>query len=349
MAYSILQADIDKDKGILTQLWQRNFGRVPEGRFQWIYKNNPAGYPTCFLVRHTETGSVVGSFSLFPRTIFIHGKSVQAVISGDLVVDQEHRATGLAIDMGKSGISMCDRNDSGVLLAVPNEKSHGVGLKAGCEILDDICEMTQVLRTYSYIRRNIHSPFIARILSSLLDLGFRVRATGFFRFRKKNYAVDVASGFNEKFDELWEKLSKKCSFIGERSSGFLEWRFNQSPYNEHKVFTLASRRNMLLLGYVIFCLDGEKVKIADIGFDGTQKSFTALLSSFSLHQRAQGVESISLSIAGHPKLINLLEHMGYSLRSRKRKVLIYAPAKFKTVLKSIKTGQWFLTSADNDI
>ena len=351
MAYSILQADIDidKDKEILTQLWRRNFGQVPEGRFKWIYENNPSGYPTCFLVKHSETGSVVGSFSLFPRTIFIHGKSVQALISGDLVVDQKHRVIGLAIKMIKSAISMCDRNASGVLLGVPNEKSYGVSLKAGSEILGDVCEMTQVLRTYSYIRRHIHFPFMARVLSSLLDLKFRFRAKGLFRARKNNYTIEVARGFNERFDELWEKLFEKYSFIGERTSRFLEWRFSQSPYNEYKVFILASGRNMPLLGYVIFCVDGEKVKIADIGFDGTDRSFTELLSSFSLHQRAQGVESISLSIAGHPKLINLLEHMGYSLRSRKRKVLIYAPAKLKTVLKSIKSARWLLTVADNDI
>jgi hypothetical protein len=246
-------------------------------------------------------------------------------------------------------MSLCDRNASGVLLAVPNEKSYGVGLKAGPDILGDVCEMTQVMRTYSYIRRHIHFPILARVLSSLLDLRFRVRSADPFRVRGKKYTIEVASGFHEKFDELWEKLLKEYSFIGERSSRFLEWRFNQSPYDEYKVFTLASSVDMLLLGYVIFFADGEKVKIADIGFDGTDKSLTELLSSFSLHQRAQGVESISLSIAGDPKLINLLQNMGYSLRSRNRKVLIYSSAKFKTILESIKTGRWFLTVADNDI
>jgi hypothetical protein len=235
-----------------------------------------------------------------------------------------------------------------VLLAVPNEKSYGVGLKAGPDILGDVCEMTQVLRTYSYIRRHIHFPILARVLSSLLDLRFRVRSADPFRVRGKKYTIEVASGFHEKFDELWEKLLNKYSFVGERSSRFLEWRFNQSPYNEYKVFTLASSRNMLLWGYVIFCVDAEKVIIADIGFDGTEKSFTELLSSFSLHQRAQGVESISLSISGHPKIINLLQKLGFFLRSKKKKVLIYASPKLKTTLKSIKNAQWFLTSADND-
>jgi hypothetical protein len=349
MAYSILQADIDKDKATLTQLWQRNLGPAPEGRFQWIYKNNPSGDPTSFLVQHAETGLAVGSFSLFPRTIFIHGKPVQALISGDLVVDQEHRAIGLAIDMAKSAISMADRNASGVLLAVPNEKSHGVGLKAGADILGDLCEMTQVLRTYSYIRRHIHFPLPARALSSLLDLGFRVRATAPFGTRKRKYSTEVGTGFNEKYDELWKKLSKKYSLVGERSSRFLEWRFHQSPYKEYKVFALGSSRNTSVLGYVIFCVDGKKAKIADIGFDGTEESFTEALSSFSLHQRAQGVESISLCIAGHAKLIHLLEQLGYSLRSRERKVLIYAPAALKAIIESVKTDHWFLTSADNDI
>jgi hypothetical protein len=170
-----------------------------------------------------------------------------------------------------------------------------------------------------------------------------------FGTRKRKYSVEVGTGFNEKFDELWEKLSKKYSFVGERSSRFLEWRFHQSPYHEYKVFSLVSSGNTSVLGYVIFCVDGEKAKIADIGFDGTEESFTELLSSFSLHQRARGIESISLTIAGHPKLIHLLEQLGYSLRSRERKVLIYAPANLKSILESVKTDQWFLTSADNDI
>jgi hypothetical protein len=148
---------------------------------------------------------------------------------------------------------------------------------------------------------------------------------------------------------LWGKLLKEYCFLGERSSRFLDWRFNQSPHDEYQVFTLAYRKDMPFLGYVIFCADGRRVKVADIGFDGTEKSFIELISYFSFYQRAQGAESISLGIAGHPKMIKLLQKLGYSLRAKTKKVQIYAPPKFKTTLKSIKTGRWFLTLADNDI
>jgi predicted N-acetyltransferase YhbS len=349
MAYSVLQADIDKDQEILTQLLQRNFGFAPEARFEWIYKNSPSGYPTCLLLQHTETGTIVGSLSLFPRTISIDGKSVQALITGDLVVDKEHRAIGPALKLVKSAMSMCNQNISGILFGISNANSYVVVQRSGFEILDDICEMTLVLSTYSYIRRLIPFSFIARPLSFLLDFALRVRDKGIFKRSKRNYAIDFPRSFNERFDELWEKQSKKYSFIGERSSRFLEWRFNQSPYHEYKVFTLAYPKEMSFLGYVVFYVDGKKIYVADLGFDGTEKSFTELISSFSLYQRGQGAESVSLSIASQPELINLLRHMGYSIRSKERKFLIYVPAELKAILKSIKNGPLFLTSADNDV
>jgi hypothetical protein len=87
MSYFITKADSKEFKEALLSLWHRNFVRMPNGRYGWIYENNPSGPPLVFLLHHDESNAIVGGISLFTRSAYLKGKPVPEWILGDLVVD----------------------------------------------------------------------------------------------------------------------------------------------------------------------------------------------------------------------------------------------------------------------
>jgi hypothetical protein len=117
MTYSVRLADINEDKQTLKSLWIRNFGWITEGRYDWIYKNNPSGQPLSFLLHHDKSNSIVGAISLFPRKIFSGDEIIPAYVCGDLVIDQKHRALGPVLKLLKTVISEHENNKTGILIS----------------------------------------------------------------------------------------------------------------------------------------------------------------------------------------------------------------------------------------
>jgi hypothetical protein len=321
---------------------------MPKGRFGWIYENNPSGPPLVFLLRHDESNAIVGAISLFPRSAYLKGKPVPAWICGDLVVDQKHRALGPAMKLLNAGISESKQSGLGILIGFPNKKSEPVMKRAGFEVLSDLYEMTRVLSTHSYVKRYIQSSALSRTLSFPLDLLLRLRPSNMFQKKIKNYGIEMDDWKSVNIDNIWSRQLNLFSFIGERSSRYLEWRFMESPYAEHHVFSVGAKGAREPLGYIVFRRTGHRVQIVDIGFPGDEEALGILLSSFSRYQRSQGADSIALTLAGNPTLIEALRRNGYLVRSKEKKILIYVSTENEDT-GGIKSGGWYLTSADNDI
>ena len=348
MSYSIIQADIENQQRQIESLWERNFEKIPEGRYQWIYKNNPAGAATSFLLHHDRTNAVVGAISLFPRVFYLDGKAIPAAICGDFVVDREHRLLGPALKLLKAAIQQTEKSDFQLLVGFPNKKSEPLMKKVGFEVLGEICEMTQVLQTFRYIKRYTGSSLVSRIASVPLDFLIRLWPLNFPFFKLQNNDIVVSNKMVHGFDRLWDNLPRSFSFIGKRDANYLEWRFLNSPYGRYHVFTISQGNEKKLSGYMIFGKNQKRIQVFDIGFKDEQ-SLTILLSSFSKCHRYQGIESISLNIAGPKKLIKTFKKSIYSVRSAVNKFLVYPSSENKEITRRIKNGNWYITASDNDI
>lgn len=347
MSYSIIQADIKKHKADIISLWNRNFREIKEARYPWIYEKNPSGLPICYLLKHDDTNSVVGLISLFPRSIYIKGKNVQAYICGDLVVDKKHRTFGPALFLFKAAISKCEE-ESSILISFPNKISEVVSLRAGFKILGELIHMTQVLRTYPYVMRYVNFPFLARAISYLLDL-FYYCLNNFFRKIPNSTHVEILEFADNIFDDFGKKIVNDFSLKGEVSSTHLNWRFHESPYNYHKIFVVSLKDRKNIIGYIVFYVVEKRVQIVDFSFDCNDKSLDILFTAFSNYQIKQGAESIGLSIAGSQKLINQLKKNGYLIRFKDLKFIIYVSSRYIETISEIKSGNWYLTLGDNDV
>lgn len=349
MTYSIIQADLKEHKELLISLWKHNFPGVFDKRFEWIYENNPGGPPTALLLNHDKSNAVVGAITLFPRTFYIDGRKLPAHILGDLAVDRGHRTLGPALTMLKAAVARCENDGSGILLGFPTSMSEPVTRRAGFQLLDDINEMTLVVRSYPYVLKYVPIPIIARSFAYPLDLFLQLRRGNLWQPHSREYETHVTDMPGEIFDILWSRLSNQPSLIGERGWRYINWRFFQSPYAKNYAFIILRRGSRDPLGYIIFNTTEKRVSVVDIGVPIDDPSLDYLLLSFANYQQTKGFEAISISLAGDRNLIKKLIQLGYAIRSKQSKIVVYAPLKLQEIIGSIQDRRWYLTAADNDI
>lgn len=343
MTYAVELADGKRHKDVILSILERNFSRVPAGRYDWLAQN-PLGPSYSLLLKHEPSGRHVGSISLFARRIAADGVVSSAFVCGDLVVDQGHRTLGPALHLLRAAIAHQKAQPSPtMLLTFPNNKSDMAARRAGFSLLSEVFELTQIIRTAPYLRR--HSP-AAPLLAPMLDPLWHVRCTLNGRGRR-GLRPAVITDFDERFDELWQESKSGYSLRGERSRGFLEWRFACAPHAKYETFVLASGTKRKLRGYIVFRTHDKRVMIHDLGFR-EERALDHLLAAFFVHQKRKGMDSIGCRIAGSSALTERLRLNGYSTRAQVLKVLISAPDDQRTV-QDLKSGNWYVTAGDDDV
>lgn len=347
ISYSIINADLGKDRESIIDLWRRNFESVPDGRYEWIYNNNPYGQPVCFLLKHDETDEIVGSYALFPRQLLLNGTSCRGYICGDLIVDTRHRSLGPAVSLVKAAIAKCNADGDSILFGFPNEFSAPVILMSGFNQLSDRIKLTKVIRTYPYLEKKCKSAWLARIVSWPLDTWLSIRYGRGVSVRGCKY--EVVSSFDARFDLLFEQQTRGYLLRGEPSRSYLNWRFVESPYAKNEIFTMERRADGTLCGYIVFCCVDKRVQIVDLGFSDADQTLPCMIAAFHRYQKSRGNISIAFDFAGDDRLLQRLVAAGFSIRSRELKTIIYTPPAHAGWVEEIQQGSWYLTAADNDI
>ena len=342
----ISKADLIKDKGAIIGLWDENFPGLPKKRYEWIYENNPAGIPSCWLARKNE--SVIGSATVFPRRLFINGQSVAGGITGDFSVVKKFRLLGPAVALQKEIISNYIKEGFDLIYTLPNEKSVTVATRSGYSVIGDVVSLTRPLRSQSYLKERIHFPIIPELLQKPIDLAITTFTKENFFKEHKECTFEVLSQFDSRFDTLWKKILHNFIIIGERTSSYLNWRFVKSPHESYSIFIIKQVSNQEILGYIVFNTVNNRVKIADI-LSIDDKTLDILLSEFILFSRREDIDSISIRIAGGIDMTRKLHGYGFSVRDTEGKLLGLFPqdSLFSREVRDI--NNWYIMAGDNDI
>ncbi|MCP3178148.1 GNAT family N-acetyltransferase [Desulfuromonas sp. KJ2020] len=349
MPYSIVNADLKEDQDLIVSLWKRNFEGSPNGRFEWIYKNNPYGQPITFLLREENDGSIIGSYSLFPRTIWINGEYYTGYICGDLVVDTQHRTLGPAMTLIKAALKKSEEEDL-VLFGFPNNLSGPVLLLCGFKEIGPRTQLTKVIKSEYLISRHIKQKYVSKILSYPVDMYLSFKYCDMFNNKKNKYKFEVLDSFDSRFDELNDNVLPQCSLKGVVSSQYLSWRFENSPYGKSLIFVMTEKESNKIIGFIVFCENKKKISILDLAIkNNSMEEFRLMISRFSKELKSKKYESISYQYAGDNNFLNILKKNGFSIRSQELKTILYLPNSKKDKIDEIKKGHWYLTAADNDL
>lgn len=342
----IYKANFKKDKKDIIKLWERNFSGVLAERFNWIYENNPAGVPSCWLA--IKDGQLVGSTAIFPRLLYINGEVVTAGIAGDFSVIKEHRGFGPALSLQREAVSNYISEGFRILYSLPNKDSGGILKRVGYSDIGDIIRLTRPLKSQNYLENKINIPVIAKMLSKPIDMAMRKFVRGNFHMRYKDYTWELLTSFDYRFDILWDKAAPQFTVIGERTCSYLNWRFINSPHESYLIFVIKQTMTDEIHGYITFSIARNRAIIFDL-LSLNIHILDALLSEFILLLQRECLDAVSINLAGCTDLVKKLQRYGFFIRDREDKLVALFPpdSPFAQYISEIKN--WYFLVGDNDI
>ena len=348
MGYAVREAapaDVERE---LVGLWTANLhmGGDPRDKYRWFYVGNPLGAARAFLVEAStpDGGQPVGTCGLGARRLMRRGQGLRAGLLADFALDAGHR-TVLPGIMLQRALAAHARAHFDLTYAFPNNAALGILSRIGYRLLGRTGRYVRPLRMDSLLRRYLRSRPLARaaaiVPNALLAWTDQAKAATVPRRLRLLWTRDP----DARFDDLWGRAGSRHAFVGERTVGFLRWRFTERPGLPGDLAALVDAESGALLAYAAVV---EKVKGNALVCDFLAESDDALTSLFRLlfpALRERGFEQATTFFLGAPAVEALLREVGFSFRNAAKNVVIDTNQAGSDLLQ---TENWYLTDADRD-
>ena len=306
-------AEIDRfrpeDKRGAEGLYRRVFGHDAADanrlRWDWQYRRNPAarrGEPLIWVAR--EGGSVVGQYAAMPVIANVDGREIDAAWGMDVMVAPERQRQGLGEQLARTW----DRNVGAALGLVLSESSHRLFQKLRWPDLGNVPSLVKPLSRRA-LRRATWSRTLNRLISALTLPWVLLVA----RPRPVTEEIRVIRQFDDRFTELWNRLSSKFAFAVRRDAQYLNWKYVQPPHVRYHIAALV--RGNRADGYIVYRHAreplGRTTRLVDLLADPADEAgVLALLRWLDREARSADSDRIRTYIT-HGGFRRLLKKSGY--------------------------------------
>lgn len=306
-------AEIDRfrpdDKRAAEGLYRRVFGTDAADanrlRWDWQYRHNPAarrGEPLIWVAR--EGGAVIGQYAAMPVIANVDGREVDAAWGMDVMVAPERQRQGL----GEQLFRVWDRNVGAALGLGLTESSLGLFRKLRWPDLGNVPSLAKPLSRRA-LRRSTWSRTLNRLISALTFPWVRLIA----RPRPVTEEIRPVKHFDDRFTDLWNRVSPKFTFAVRRDAAYLNWKFVQPPHVRYHVAALV--RGDRADGYIVYRHVreplGRTTRLVDLFADPDDEAgVLALLRWLDHEARAADSDRIRTYLT-HGGFRKLLKKSGY--------------------------------------
>lgn len=350
MSYTIYQANLEKDKDTILKFWRENQPKPLDQKYKWIYENNPAGKAKVWMVKHNESGQCVGIMALFPRKFSVRGRSFQAGIAGDFLVNKKHRVLKPAIMLQRSAISAADKRDVDFIYGFPNNAAEPIIKRVGYRLLSPMTRLVKIIKTAPQLRKLGLNEYWVNLLSPLLDFLLRLISIETWYRGNRGFICEEVKDFDERFDQLWNREKSQFAIAGERTASYLRWRFIEAPHDaENKVFAIFDSQKSVLKGYIVYRYQHNSVQIRDFLFAEDKKAILVLMTSFLRHVRSLSPDSLMINLLENNNIIQKMKRFGFMKRQSDGNVYLYCTDKvWQELTLSGHPDNWLLMQSDDD-
>lgn len=309
------------------------------GYFDWRYARRPSGREPIIVWAIEKSGETVGSLSVIPHDYSVNGTSALFGVLGDISVSEKARGKGIAGRMLGHLNGLCDLEGLRGCIVLPNEEASRPLQKAHWKTKSCLERHIKFLDIEDKLRRKAGplASFAAPPVNLLLRL-----SGGALAGVPAAYKSDVSETFDERFDELWSRLSKNGIIAGRRDRTWLTWRYAEHPVEKFSVFLLSEGTRPS--GYVVYKTEDRVVKVYDLLCPGGGKEAGYLLAAFSSHARA--ISAASIIIRGSRGALEgfNLKKFGFMKRSDTQSLMVRAAQS-----DGPEWSNWHLTAGDKDV
>jgi hypothetical protein len=338
-------ADPGSERETLLEILERNLVQLSHRRrFDWLYRDNPAGPPWAWFAWDTRTARPVGTAAVFPRAIWIGDRLARCGQVGDFAVDATHRSLGPAVMLQRATLEPVDDG----LLAFcydcpPHDRGMAPFLRLGLAATRHTHRYAALLRAEREVRKRISRSPAMRPLTLLANAALAVHG------RRRTVAsgleiAEHAGRFGEEFTALDREVRDPSLVRSRRHAEDLDWRYRDDPLHEHHVLT--ARRNDRLVGFVALRMAAEDAHVLDLFGHLGGGVATALLDAAADHARRRHAQTLQALLGESHDLPDAWRRAGFRARSAGPRIVAYTPpgAPLRARLRS--PAEWLLTNAD---
>lgn len=356
MSWFIRKATSKDKKDIISffksYIWASKDG---EELYSWKYEDNPSGSALIWLAVEEKNDSIVGISVMMPWKLQLSENIVVSFQGVDALVDKNYRRQGIHKTLIRQALSEFKEMRIPFIFAFPNENSRFNLLKTGWHEIGFVRSWAKPFKAECILSKVIGRNFISNFFGFFIDIWLRLISRERFYHTSSKYIIKEIREFDERFDILWERVSKNFRVIGSRDSKYLNWKYINTPNKRHIVFSIE--RANRLAGYVVLEIGRGRerghVCIVDIFTERDDEIINSLIANTIQYFRNQNISIITFLTLEDNFYVKYFKNFGFylCLNKNSRKpffVYIFNSAKINIdILLSCKN--WFLTPGDYDI
>ncbi len=343
MAYDVVHADLELDRGQIVEFWTRHLQVPnPDRWYEWAYISNPCGVGVSWLLR--ADGATVGTSGIVPRRLKVGSRVVVAARAGGLGVDQAHRFLGPALMLQKA--MLAETRQGRVDLIYSSLPPHLLGLmdRLAYDRIGPLTRYVRVLRVDPYVRRVLGAGSGGRAVAGVLNAPL----AGATRLAWRPGIVDEATSFDGRFDDLWQRAHPEFDVTSERTSRFLTWRFFGTPVDHpYVILTLSAPADGRLLGYAVLFTRDDVAYLVDVFAEDAGPAMQGVLAACVRWALDAGAVCLVMKCLQQDPLDRVLRRCGFRPRDDGPPMVVIASPGWHAAAGGPGPLTWHFLSADD--
>ena len=344
MGYTVRLFNPVDDKEGLLRLWNEAVQNPSAARYEAMYAENAFNRIVTWLLFYDTQANPVGCLSLLSHRFNISGQEVLCGINCDIVVTKRHRTLGPAVILLESLMRECQSYGFKALLAMPNNMSRPIFIRAGYKQFGAVYRWSKILKTEEKLKVKIKNYFLRKVIAILANFFLKWALCGgiqwFYGYLGRKLKV-----INVPLNQFRLDYNIEDGYGIECSSAYLQWRFGRVGSNESQVFSLY--RGDALFGFIVYFLQRQEA-IVEYMFISPSENMNILLSGFIDKMRQLRIEVISIAYFSAGRLQKNFRQMGF-LQRDSREVFLYTVNKDLNDAFSGLIKDWSLFESDLDL
>jgi hypothetical protein len=336
--------DLDADRDTAVALLSKYVNPMYDRRrFDWLYRQNPAGTGRLWVAVDGSSGDPIGTAGAFPRRMYVGGKTVLAWVLGDFCVTEQHRTLGPALQLQRACLQDLATEDVPFCYDFPGHSMEAVYRRLGISPRGQLLRLARPLRARRKLEQRWGASLPVRTASAVADL---LLGVGVRQARATDVVVAAHTGpCDDEFTAL-ARLAGPCyGTCVVRAADYLDWRYRWNPIRRHEIVTARLRGR--LAAYAVLTRAGDGATIVDLFGIPDPVVVRSLVQQLLSLLWKQGCSTVSVSLPEFHVLTRWFRRLGFRPRAA-APVVLYAPENSTVGAEVIKRADWFLSDGDRD-
>ncbi len=349
MSYEVIQADLDRDREIILDLWNNHHDQRLDDKYQWLYEQNPDGRALVWLARVEGTDEYVGMTSLFPRRLLYMNGRQQSAIAGDLFICPEHRSLQAAILLQRTLLEAVDAGAVSTVYVFPNRQAALVMRRVGYKFIAPMIRMVWILKADRQLQKRGLNRILSKVVSLPIDFYLWCKSLLHVISFRKNLKYSLVKIFDERYEQLWDRCRHQFDIGLDKNAAYMNWKYVSDPYNENHIFSIFDLKKRVMFGCIVYREDKRSIEIRDIVVEDDDDICGFLIYFFLKYIRRCRAESVYAGVLENSRMKDRLLKMGFMQGSKGRDIFFYSSK--STIGDTSHMGdsrKWLLMNCDDD-